>query len=218
MVADVTGDGKADAVVMYPTNGNWYVALSTGSSFIRDPNTWLWATGFGMSNGTEVDPMVADVTGDGKADAVVMFPSDGDWYVAPSTGTSFSVNQSTWQWASTFGMSNNTAMYPMVADVTGDGKADAVVMFPSDGDWYVAPSTGTSFSVNQSTWQWASTFGMSTGEEVDPMVADVTGDGKADAVVMFPSDGDWYVAPSTATSFSVNQSTWQWATTFGMGS
>ncbi len=45
-------------------------------------------------------------------------------------------------------------MRPAAADVTGDGRGDAVVMFP-DGNWYVVPSTGSGFTRDPATWQWA---------------------------------------------------------------
>ena len=44
--------------------------------------------------------------------------------------------------------------------MTGDGKADAIVMFPGAGNLYVAPSTGAGFTRDPATWQWTDTFGL----------------------------------------------------------
>jgi len=68
-LADVNGDGKADAVLFYP-NGTWHVALSNGSSF-QEYEQWNIGHGAGSAN-----QFVADVNGDGKADAII-FDSNG---------------------------------------------------------------------------------------------------------------------------------------------
>jgi hypothetical protein len=68
---------------VFDANGNWYVALSTGSAFA--PYT-QWMSGFGLNSVTQV---LGDVDGDGKADAAVAYYSPSDWYVEPSNGSSF---------------------------------------------------------------------------------------------------------------------------------
>jgi hypothetical protein len=83
-LADVNGDGKADAIAV---NGNSiYVMLSvatgySGSTF-GSPQLWLSGSFFGTQT-----TLFADVNGDGKADGVAI--NDGDIWVLPSTGTGF---------------------------------------------------------------------------------------------------------------------------------
>jgi len=202
LLADVNGDGKADAVVYYPS-GDWYVALSDGTKFVRDPNTWHWLTQFGNQAS---QPMFADVTGDGKADAIIAYP-DGNWYVAPSSASSFTRDPNTLHWLTDFG---GATMRTLVADITGDGKADAVVYYPG-GDWYVAPSNGNLFVRDPNTWHWLTQFGNQPSHQ---LLADVTGDGKADAIIAYP-DGNWYIAPSNGISFTRDPNTWHWLTDFG---
>ena len=62
--ADVTGDGKADAIMVETTGVK--VFRSNGSSFLAGE---IWTSiGYFGSRGT----FFADVTGDGKADAIVV--------------------------------------------------------------------------------------------------------------------------------------------------
>src|SRR4051794_25156021 len=189
-LADVTGDGKADAVVFFPQDGCWYVAESTGSYFGGVPlQKWICGHGVGSEN-----QFVSDVTGDGKADAVVFEGSNGCWHVADSTGSYFGgVPLQDWICGHGVGSENQ-----FVGDVTGDGKADAVVWEGSNGCWHVADSTGTYFGgVPLKDW----ICGHGVGSE-DQFVGDVTGDGKADAVVWERDNGCWYVAESTGSIFS----------------
>jgi hypothetical protein len=201
-MGDVNGDGYADAVAgTIKSTGTWYVALSNGSNGFGSFSTWKTGHGAGSTR-----QFVADVTGDGKADAVAYWSSNGWWYVAPSTGSSFGGAS---QW-STGQITSSTNQ--MLGDVTGDGKADAIAgVFPSNGTWYVSPSNGSSAFTGFSQW----TTGHGAGSD-QQFTADVTGDGKADAVVYFGgTNGWWYVAPSTGSAFGGAS---QWASSFGVGS
>lgn len=171
-LADVNGDGKDDAVIYndYKNGGIgvWEVGLSNGSSFAQ-PTEWLRGYGLGTNY------FMGDVTGDGKADAVVYIDVGGaiaNWYVATSTGTSF--NNAT-HWNCCIG---HTSTRQMLEDVTGDGKADAIVYFGNNGsDWHVGTSTGSVF--NTAT-VWKQNYYPGTNYQA---VSDVTGDGKGDALV-----------------------------------
>jgi len=83
LLGDVNGDGRADAVVYFGSNGSWYVSRSTGSAFGAFSR---WINGHGVRSSNQ---LLADVTGDSRADATAFFKRDGSWYVSPSTGTSF---------------------------------------------------------------------------------------------------------------------------------
>lgn len=197
LMADVTGDGKADAVAFFGANGNWYVATSNGAMF----NTYsLWRDGHGTNSDKQ---FLADVTGDGKADAVVFFKSTGSWYVAASNGNGFN-SYSLWKSGHGVGSTNQ-----LVADVNGDGKADAVTFTGASGTWHAATSTGAGF--NNPT-QWRTGHGVGSTNQ---LLGDVTGDGKADAVVFFTGNGSWYVAASNGATFDGYS---QWASNLGTGS
>ncbi|MHB8143002.1 MAG: FG-GAP repeat domain-containing protein [Thermoleophilia bacterium] len=217
MLADVNGDGKADAVVFFndPSGsipgGRWYVALSNGNGF--DGYT-LWKSGFGAGSNSQ---MLADVNGDGKSEAVAFYnDSDGAtpggrWYVAPSTGSSFGDQK---LWVAGHGAGSTSQM---LADVDGDGKADAVAFFSGPvgpnpgGEWYVAKSNGNGFDQYA---LWVAGHGAGSSKQ---MLADVNGDSKADAVAFSNSGGYWYVALSNGNGF-VSPGTVSWKNNFGQDS
>ncbi len=191
-LADVNGDGKDDAVVYFSSmsSGSWYVAISNGDGF---NNYSTWKTGFGSGS---LSQMLADVDGDGKADAIT-YSSGGKWEVAYSSGSSFGT-VSTWKTGHGDGSKTRFA-----ADVNGDGKADAIAFFDTSGfagKWYVALSGG-----GTSCWHQGHGSGSKT-----QLVGDVNGDGKADAIAFFDVSGyagNWYVALSSGSSFG-GYSTW----------
>ena len=162
--ADVNGDGMADAIAVNDTNIG--VKLSTGSSF--GPNMLFATNGYYGTRGT----YFADVDGDKDADAIVV--NDGGVTVRLSNGVVFGSNQA-WTTNAYYG-SVRTAF----ADVTGDGKADAIAV--NSGGVTVRRATfnglSGSFSGNES---WTSNAYYGSRET---KFADVTGDAKADAIVV----------------------------------
>lgn len=188
MVADVDGNGLDDIVGRQ--NGVWWVAKSTGTSFVNQQ--WgVWSTAAPW-----VDVHVADVNGNGKADIVGR--QGAYWWVAKSTGSNF-VNERWGVWSATASWVD-----VHVGDVDGDGLPDIVGRISSNGNWYVARSTGTSF-VTQLWGNWSPSVTW-----LNVRVADVNGDGLAD-IVGRADNGNWTVARSTGTAF-VNESWGNWPT------
>ncbi|NQE36572.1 FG-GAP-like repeat-containing protein [Microcoleus asticus] len=156
---DVTGDGKADAIVA--NEDGVYVRRSNGSKFL--PNEKWIDIPFWGSIGTGF----ADVTGDGKADAIAS-NNDGV-YVRRSDGSKFLPNEK-WTDIGYWGTKGS-----WFADVTGDGKADAIVS--NDDGVYIRRSDGNKFLPNEK-WTDIGYLGSKAAG-----FGDVTGDGKADAIV-----------------------------------
>jgi len=118
----------------------------------------------------------ADVNGDGRADAITVSSSrflQNQMIVRLSNGTALLPAE---EWASTptrrMVSTGNTVFY--FADVSGDGKADAISIGASGAS--VSRSSGMGF---QPAEPWSEP--LSTDYEVN--VADVSGDGRADIVM-----------------------------------
>lgn len=208
VVGDFNGDGRDDIATFVRSTasgagqGDVYVALSNGTSFGAGTKWHEW---FGL--GDEI-PLVGDFNGDGRDDIAVLLRStvtdsgQGDVYVALSTGSAFGPSQ---KWHDYFCLGNEI---PGVGDFNGDGRDDLVTFVrdawpgASQGDVFVALSTGSAFS--GTAVRWHSFF--CVGNEI-PMVGDFTGDGKADIATFIHETtsgtgrGDVYVATSTGTAF-----------------
>ncbi|MDO3682217.1 FG-GAP repeat domain-containing protein, partial [Paenibacillus ehimensis] len=89
-----------------------------------------------VTNKGLLKPMLGDVNGDKKADAIIF--SNGEWRVSLSNGNGFNPYQ---KWVEGHGVGSQTQM---VGDVNGDGKADAIVYF--NGEWWVSLSNGNGFN------------------------------------------------------------------------
>ncbi len=189
MIGDVNGDGRDDLITFYADKGDWYVALSRGKGRFEKHSLWLSGHGIGSNR-----QFLGDVNGDKRADAIIFFAREGFWFVSLSEGNSFSTRnihpENFWSKGHGIGSSNQ-----LVADVTGDGRADSLVFFAQNGQWYVAPSTGGNFSAFS---RWIDGHGTNSNAQ---FLGDTDGDRRADAVVFFTQYGSWYNASSTANSF-----------------
>jgi len=185
--ADVTGDGKVDAIavnqdgiVVRPSNGNQFGA----------PLPWT-TQGFFGEKGT----FFADVNGDGRADAIAV-DEDGV-KVRLSTGNGFAA-QNTW---TDIGYSGSIGTY--FADVDGDYKADAIVVNDQriNNRVTVRRSTGSQFRPNEDWTQNGYAGNLGT------YFADVTGDGRADAIANNDArEGERvFIRRSTGQNFSPNE-------------
>jgi hypothetical protein len=167
--SDFDGDFKSDIAVVRPYGANpnqvdWYVVSS---------RTWTYST---RQWGAAWDYIVpGDYDGDGKTDHAVWRPSDGTWWVIPS---STGVGEFRGWW----GLNGDV---PVPGDYDGDRKTDLTVWRPSNGVWYtINSSTGLAVA-----YQWGT-----AGDK--PARGDYDGDGKTDRAVWRPSDGSWWVISS----------------------
>lgn len=189
-VADLTGDGRAD-IVGFGNDGVW-VALNNGNGTFQ--GVQMVVPNFGYNAGgwrVERHPrMLADLTGDGRAD-IVGFGNAGVWVSRNNGNGTFQVPQMV---LANFGYDAGgwrVEMHPrFLADVTGDGRAD-IVGFGNDGVWVARNNGNATFQAPQLV---VPNFGYNAGgwrvERHPRFLADLTGDGRAD-IVGFGNDGVW---------------------------
>jgi hypothetical protein len=155
VAGDFNGDGSTDLAGRL-TNGQWYVALSTGDFFASA----AWTA-------TQPAPkhlrlfQAGDFNGDGLADVAAM-DSSGRVWVFSSTGSAFNV--AVWAGADPQGL---RARQLDVGDFDGDGTDDVAVLDRA-GTWSVGLSTGTDFVWSASAafggGRWANTFSSDQAE------------------------------------------------------
>ncbi len=170
MVGDVDGDGDGD-LVMATHQPEKRVTVSkslikeTGS--LRQDTSREWHNNF-VNDGDQV--LLADYNGDGKAD--IWSVSDGDVWVAASSGSNFYGAGGTWR--SGLLRRGETAR---AGDLDGDGRADLFI-FTNDAqrDIYLARSTATGFGPRVKVSDWGPDAGAT------PDVIDLNADRKADVV------------------------------------
>lgn len=143
LMGDVNGDHHADAIAFFDTGslqGNWYVGLSTGSSFQQST---LWREGHGY--GSE-EQLTGDADGDGDDDAIVYF-HDGTWHQARSNRQGF---ETPFLWKADHGREYYTTETPencrysghqFLADTDRDIATDPTAFFACDGSWKIMPAT-----------------------------------------------------------------------------
>jgi uncharacterized protein YkwD len=177
-VADLNGDGKADIVGRARDNGQWWAALSTGTTYTNVlVVTWspavIWT-----------DVNVGDLNGDHKADIVGRVQSNGQWWATVSTPSGWQTSLwDTWSPAVTW-------VDVTLANLTGNGRADLIGRCLQSGQWWAGLSTGTAFATR--LWDvWSPAVNW-----VDVHVADLTGSGKADLVGRVAGTGVWYASIS----------------------
>ena len=135
-VADFDHDHKSDFGVFRPSEGLWYVLLSTTGT----PEI----VGLGISTDVAVP---GDYDGDSITDYAVWRPSTGQWYrYLSATGV---LEITSW---------GTAGDKPVQGDYDGDGETDLAIFRPSTGVWWILnSSSGTTTSVQ---------FGISTDRPV----------------------------------------------------
>jgi uncharacterized protein (TIGR03437 family) len=192
-VGDFNGDGKDDIVAFNRASGAVFVALSDGTKFTGNAQSWHAGFSFGTQS-----PLVGDFNGDGRDDIATFIQNaqagsgSREVYVAPSEGNKFG---SRIKWHDDFSASTQDGL--AAADVNGDGKDD--VLYFTGNKAYVALSDGTRFG-SKEVWQ-DSCLCPAGNNPVVNAVGDVNRDGKADLIAFNRSTSNVFVYLSDGNKF-----------------
>lgn len=183
--ADMNGDGKADFVVIDPTTGALTVYLNNGTDF---PTYGGWGPPIAFASGAAPASQVvlADVTGDGKADYLIVDPNTGAVTAWQNNGG----DNGGQPWTNLGQVAKGAASAALVrfADVNGDGKADYLVLDPNTGSVTAWLNNGMDVPGGGG---WTNVGQVAAGAAPAAMVqfADLNGDGFADYLVLNPVTG-----------------------------
>lgn len=172
---DVNGDGFDDLVSFNTFSLGCRVLLSTGSGFQPQQN---W--GMGTFNGSGFRGRVnlaGDVTGDGRADVIAVNPqsANGIWIGRSSVN---SVGRGYFELQHWLNSTIGGEFGNLAADVDADGDTDVLGLFADPVPVLLARSNGTAAEVPLVTW------GEPVYGERTTLAADVTGDNRADAILL----------------------------------
>lgn len=155
-----------DLAIWRISSGTWWVLNGDGTY-----TTQQWG-----QNGDI--PAPGDYDGDGKTDFCVFRPTEGVWYVMPTTTNTMAVHY--------YGVSGDK---PVPADFDGDGQTDLALYRSNNQTWYVRKLASNTDVVLQ--------FGIS-GDV--PIPSDYDGDGKADFALWRNSNATWQIWQSSNNS------------------
>ena len=214
-VVDVSGDRRGDVVGFGP-DGVW-VAQSLGNGDFTSASRALASLGSNDGWTPKTFPrLMADLTGDGRAD-IIAFGNNGVWTALAQPDGTFAAAALK---IADFGVDHGWTVQDHVrlaADLTGDGRAD-LVAFGNAGVSTALSDGAGGFAAARLVLQ---AFGNNQGwrTDVHPRFAvDLTGDGRAD-LVGFSDAGVWtalsdgsgvFAAPrSVLGNFCINAGGWQ---------
>lgn len=199
LLGDVNGDGLDDIVIVSPASGlyNWTASHTTdndsnGAGELNGASTDSSLTSFGVVSGS-LGNFLTDVTNDGIDDAVSIY-SGFNWYALPSGSNG--LDQSGPVQVKQWGLAGDI---PLIGDFNGDGYQDIAVWRAAGSvDWFISLTTAS--GIGTGTAHTTGDFGFA-GDT--PMVGDVNGDGRDDAIIIRPSGDDltWIAGFADETGF-----------------
>jgi hypothetical protein len=178
---DVTGDGRDDLVVLAPKGKRGVqLLLFGGAAASWTAPTMLWSAARSPFVVSSAQLACGDLDGDSKSDVIILGRSGSSWTLRGlrSDGTRAAPQ---WTAAAPAGAARLAA-----GDVTGDGKADAVILSAtgkSTSSVTVLSATDSGFS--------SAPYGAAPvkASAAQLAVSDLTGDGRADGVLLTAGAG-----------------------------
>ena len=187
VAGDVNGDGIGDGVVLYDLGGGRSRLLVFRSDGSRARQATAWTSRAGAFARSRARLAVGDVNADGRDDVLALYDrgrGSAAVYRFTSTGVKF---RQALVWSARRGYSVVGAQLA-AGDATGDGRADAVVLYrsTSTASRLDVFASGTSRSVKKTFWR-----GKYSAGRARLAAGDVDSDGACDVVCLYrASDGD----------------------------
>ena len=196
-VADLNRDGLDDVVALYDrgrSSAALYRFVSNGRTFAKSTG---WSAGTGTFSCSRAQLAAADATGDGRDDAIVLYrrtTTSSRLYVFASSGTKL-VKKTFWS-----GTYAGAKAKLAAGDVDSDGDGDVICLYrkaDDTGRLDVFRSSRKAFA-RPAVW-YDGAGGPLPGSACRFAAGDVTGDGRADAVIAQPT-GDLTSSLTTCVS------------------
>jgi hypothetical protein len=148
-VGDFSGNGSSDLAGRISQTGQWWVALSNGSTSFSNA---LWGTWSPVV--TWVDVQIGDFNGDGFTDIIGRVLQTGQWWVAFSNGSNAFSNILWAQWNPSVNWVD-----VQVGDFNADGRDDISGRSSATGQWWTSLSQGTTSTTSLwTTWNSAASW------------------------------------------------------------
>ncbi|KAL8924334.1 MAG: hypothetical protein Q9208_004115 [Pyrenodesmia sp. 3 TL-2023] len=179
-MSDVTGDGKADYIMIAPQSASLAVFANNGSGDASVAGDGIW---------------FADMDGDGLDDKV-WISVDGHMSVWLN-GQANAQAPNGWDWFAqnerkpiSTGIAARREQYRL-ADIDGDGKADILIVDVNTRAISAWLNNGANMTAGPQGWNWTPVgqIWSSSGDAAGIRFADVTGDGKADLISLDQASG-----------------------------
>lgn len=214
-VGDLDGDGKPDLATANSVSNNVSVLRNSSAGGVLNSTSFTTKVDF-TAGTTPTSIAIGDLDGDGKPDLVSANFSSNNISVFHNTATSGSITAASFAAAVNFATASNPYSVA-IGDLDGDGKPDLAVANHSSNSVSLYRNTATSGSIGSGSF--TSKFDLATGTTPTSVaIGDLNGDGKADVAVANSASNTVSVYRNTATSGSLNNSSFAAKVDFAAGS
>ncbi len=202
VAGDVNGDGLTDGIVLYnmgDRRARLYVMLSNGTGFTKKKIAWTSAKG--AFTWSRAKLAVGDINADNKDDVVVLYDRGrgrAELRRFISKGSTFKMSVG---WKCGRGGLYASRAQLAIGDATGDGKADAIVLYRGSPSRLLTFTTKGSTFVKKTFWKGAypaaklAAGDLDSDGDVDAVCLRADGDGRM-ALDAFLSDKSAFAAPA----------------------